>query len=139
VLHGSHSSAVYATKQPHKPEKHNHSNEFSTFRYTNSAQFLVHTTVCVSYSGLVCLSNGKNLSHKVYAILLRQDDRKNLNINAEKQSVTHMKTMCTLVQNVPFKFSFGVIKTKSGKIQIKIQPHPTIGIISVHDFRYGHP
>jgi len=44
---------------------------------------------------------------------------------------THVKTMCILVQTVPVKFSFSVTKTKSGQIQIKIQPHFIKGIISV--------
>ena len=70
-LHGSNSSVAYATKQPHKPEKlDNHSNKLLIFRCINSEKFLVHTTVCVSYSGLVCLSHGKNLSHKAYALPL---------------------------------------------------------------------
>lgn len=64
-LHESDSSVVFATKQLHIPDKHdNHSNKLSIFRYTNSAKF------CVSCSGLVCLSHGKNLSHKVYALPL---------------------------------------------------------------------
>jgi len=63
--------AVVLFMQPNKPEKHdNHSNKLSIFRYTNSAKFLVYTAVCVSCSGLVCLSQGKNLSHKVYALPL---------------------------------------------------------------------
>ena len=52
-----------------------------------------------------------------------------MNAEAQKKN-TYENYMCILVQTVPVKFSFSATKTKSGQIQIKIQPHFIKGTIS---------